>query len=437
MAMIRPFQGIRYDIERVGGLQQVIGPAAEIPPGEGAEDVEADRPYTAIRLQTPDPGMPPTFGEAGALFRRWLADGILIREPKPACYLYEHEFTYQGKRRLSRGLFAALRLPNGGTAEVIPHERIFHQQIDGHIALLQQVQANLNPLFTLVEDNGELTAILHRIAMEREPDESGTDDTSDRHRLWVIDQPGTIEALIRAIEHRPLFIADGHHRFAAALAYRDRLLEESTKPGPAGNILIYIAGAADTGALVLPIHRLVRSLGTRSWPQVRERLARDFEIEERQLRGTDAISELRELVAGLAAAENPAYVLLKPGGERLLFLRLRDRSRVLQRFPGRASAHLPDVTLLDTLILRDAFGFAPNEIEARVSFTPDLPVSAEAVQDGLAVAAIFVSPLSLPMLLTITRNGGQLPSKSTYFYPKIPTGLVFHDLANGEREPED
>lgn len=434
MAVIRPFKGIRFDIDRVGGLRKVIGPAAEIPPVEPPEDFEASRPYAAIRLQTPEPTMPPTFTQAATLLRRWLAEGILIRESKPAFYLYDHEFSHEGEWRRSRGFFAALRLPNGDMAEIIPHERIFDQQIDGHIALLQQVQANLNALFTLVEDNGEMNAILSRIAAEREPDESGTDVAGENHRLWVIDQPATIEALIRTIDDHPLFIADGHHRFAAARAYRDRLLAKGVEPGPARNILTYIAGAADTGAMVLPIHRLIRSFGAFTWPEVRERLARVFEVEERRLDGTDAVSRLREVVDGLAAEENPAYVLLEPGGERLVHLRLREWGQIRHRFPGGPNSQPPDVTLLDAMILQDAFGFERDEIEARVVFTPDLVASADAVQGGQSAAAVFVSPIPLPELLTITRSGGRLPSKSTYFYPKIPTGLVFHDLASQELE---
>lgn len=434
MAVIRPFQGIRFDVDRVGGLQQVIGPAAEIPPVEQPEGFDGDRPYAAIRLQMPEPTSPPTFDRAAILFRRWIAEGILIRESKPAFYLYEHEFSHQGERFRSRGFFAALRLPNGDMAEIIPHERIFDQRIDGHIALLQQVQANLNALFTLVEDNGEMNAILDRLAAEHEPDEYGTDDSGDRHRLWVIDQPMTIEALIRTIEDRPLFIADGHHRFAAALAYRDRLLAKGIESGPARNILTYIAGAADSGAMILPIHRLIRSFGARTWPEVRERLAHDFEIEEQRLHGSESVPRLREVVDGLVAEEKPAYVLLEPGGERLLLLRLRDWSMVQHRFPGTQVTQTPDVTLLNALILQDVFGFSRDEIEARVVFTPDLVASAEAVRDGRAAAAIFVSPPALPELLTITRAGGRLPSKSTYFYPKIPTGLVFHDLSGREQE---
>lgn len=434
MAVIRPFRGIRYDIDRVGGLQQVIGPAAEFPPVERPESIEPGRPYAARRLQTPEPGAPPTFDHAAGLFRHWLTEGILIREENPTFYLYEHEFIHQGKRFRSQGLFAALRLPNGEPAEIIPHERIFDQQIDGHIALLQQVQANLNPLFTLVEDNGELSTILDRITMEREPDVSGTDATGDHHRLWVIDQPALIEALIRTIEQRPLFIADGHHRFAAALAYRDRLRDAGVEPGPANGILAYIAGAADSGALVLPIHRVVRSLGTLTWPEIRERLTRDFEIEEHQLHGSDAIPQLRELVDGLSAEARPAFALLEPGGERFLLLRLMDEREIRNRTPAGVERQ-PDVALLDALILQDAFGIEENEIEARVDFTPDLAASAGAVQAGRAATAIFVRPIPLPDLLAITRNGGQLPSKSTYFYPKIPTGLVFRDLAG--QEPED
>ncbi len=435
MAVIRPFQGIRFDVDRVGGLQQVIGPAAEIPPVEQPDDANADRLYAAIRLQTPEPTSPPTFNRAAILIRRWLAEGILIHESKPAFYLYEHEFSYQGERHRSRGFFAALRLPNGDMVEIIPHERIFNQQIDGHIALLQQVRANLNALFTLVEDNGELNAILDRLAAEREPDESGTDNVGDRHRLWVIDQPATIDALIRTIQDRPLFIADGHHRFTAALAYRDQLLAEGIEPGPARNILTYIASAADSGAMILPIHRLVRSFGTRTWPEVRDRLARDFEIEEQRPHGGDIVPQLRNVVDRLPSEEKPAYALLEPGGERVLLLRLRDWGQIQHRFPATPGNRPPDVTLLNKLILQDAFGFDRDEIEARVIFTPDLTTSAEAVRRGQAVAAIFVSPPALPDLLSITRSGGRLPSKSTYFYPKIPTGLVFHDLAGPE--PED
>lgn len=439
MAEIRPFRGILYNTERVGGLATVVGPPEDVRSREQAEAIVAGHPYHAVRLETPDLGPVECFGHAETCFRRWLEQGILTQSSRPAFYAHEHTFIYAGERRSRRGVFAALRLAEPEERIVLPHEGTLPHYVELRTALLRQLQANLSAVYTLIADQGKMAATMRQITAAP-ADIEGTDSEGGHHRIWEISGTAQIWALRDAVARQPLFIADGHHRYAAALAYRDELLAAGLDPGPADWVLAYIADATDLGILVLPIHRVVRGLGGRDWPGVRRCLERYFASDELPLPPEpdaataiieDALAELGEQ-GGL-----PGYLLVAPGGERLLKLRLRDWAAVEPLMPpsaGPLASHL-DVTVLDAVVLRHILGFDLTAIEEQIEFTRDPVAAYDAVRVGQAVFAALVRPTPLQSLLTVARSGARMPQKSTYFYPKIPIGLLMRDLCDlGEEE---
>lgn len=428
MADIRPFRGIRYNLERVGGLGEVLGPSDDIPSTERARELVAGRPFHSVRLEMRDPNVLCSFEKAGCRFRSWLRSGVLIQDEAPALYVYEHTYRYQGVLRRQRGFFAALCLDSAAKCNVLPHEGTLPDNLDLRVALLRGIRANLSGVYTLTTSEGQVDRTLASI-VDDEPAMSGTDDEGGMHRLWVVKDPEVIATLQGIVAERPLYIADGHHRYAAAQIYREERRRTGDNPEAADRVLAFIADAVNPGILILPIHRVVRALD-RPWTEVLEHLQRHFSVEVQAVPEDDPEGAIATAVAELAAAEETSFLLLEPGGERLLTMRLRDPAAVEPLLPSDASplTRQVDVTLLDSVVLRHVFGIPGEAVEERITFTPEVGQAVELVRNGGAATAIFVRPTLLESLLAVARAGDRMPQKSTYFYPKIPIGIVMHDL---------
>lgn len=437
MANIRPFRGITFDTARVGGLSEVIGPPEDIPSHEQATAIVAGRPYHAVRLEMSDPGPGECFHRASRYFRQWLSDGILHQRTTPAFYVHEHEFDFGGQRLRRRGVFTALELSDYAERVVLPHENTMPHNVEVRTELLRDVRANLSAVYTLVDDDGSLAATFSTVSAGP-PDIEGIDDIGGYHRLWVMTNPSSIRNLRDALAHRPLYIADGHHRYAAALNYRAELDRECFDNPQADWTLAYIAGVQDEGVLVLPIHRVIKSLGHYSWDDLRLELDDYFEIQPIVLPAENAHDEVGRAVKQLAAEKDDlTYVIVEPQGRRLLRARLRDWNAVAGCIPadaGATASHL-DVTVLDCVLLYKTLDFDQRQTEEHVEFTQDALAAYDMVRSGEAVFAAFVRPTPLATLLAVARSGGRMPQKSTYFYPKIPIGLLMRDLLD-EREAE-
>lgn len=441
MADIRPFRGILYDPERVGGLEAVVGPPEDILSREQAQAIVAGRPYHAVRLETADDDRAEHFRRAEADFRRWLELGVLRQSDRPAFYAHEHRFRLGGAERTRHGLFAALRLPEPDNDLVLPHERTLPHNVAVRTRLLQDVQANLSPVYTLIADQGQMAATMSQI-VARPADIAGSDSEGGHHRLWRVCDPATIWALREAVARRPLYIADGHHRYAAALAYRDELRAGGCAPCPADWILAYIADVTDPGIAILPINRVVRSLEGRPWPALRRSLCCYFEVASTPLPADPAEAERQVMRAAETMAVNdsrPHFLIVGPGGRELLQLALRDWERVAPLVPagsGPVAGRL-DVTALDAVLLRRLLGWDVATIERRVEFTPSVETAFDLVRSGAAALAALVRPTPLPALLAVARAGDRMPQKSTYFYPKIPIGLLMRDLRDVDEGDPD
>lgn len=429
LAEIRPFRGVRYDTGRVGGLREVIGPPEDIPSNDWALALTAGHPYHSVRLEMRDPRTTDRFAAAGERFRAWLREGVLVRDDRPAFYAYEHEYELGGARRCRRGFFAALRLTDPEDGVVRPHEGTLPHNVDLRLSLLRGIRANLSAVYTLVEDEGRLGKILARV-MATPPAESGFDDEGGLHRIWAVSDPATIAELQAAVSGRTLYIADGHHRYAAALRYRDERRRATGDAGAAEYVLTHIASVDDPGIVVLPIHRVVRSLDHHGWGEVVAHLGRHFSVTEEPLPPGDPARGIAAQIARLDAAGGlPAYLMLAPGARRLATLRVRDWDEVEPVLPRDASAltrHL-DATVADAVVLRHVLGINGGSLEDRVEFTPDVDLALAETRAGTAATALFVRPTRLSTLLAVAGTGEQMPQKSTYFYPKIPIGLVVYD----------
>ena len=363
---LKPFRALRYDPGTVGPLDAVVSPPHDVVTPDRREALVTASPYNAVRLLNPE-----SPAEAARLIGAWRDEGVLVRETEPAVWILEETFPgLDGGTRTRRGLVARVELLPYSNGQVLPHERTFERQKDARLELLRAVRMKLSPVFLVHE--GASPAI-----PERAPDMEATLD-GVTSRVWRIAGDDAIAEALGRVAGR-LLIADGHHRYETALAYHQEQGTEET-----GYVLSTLVSRDDDGLEILPTHRLVS--GERPELDSSFRLT---DIEPSAEAGTAALAGLDR--------DHPAFVLLR-----------RDSAQLAES----EGAEL-DTAVIDRLPLED------------VRYTPSAVAAEEAVRGGRADAAFLVRAPTLDQVSAVARAGELLPEKTTYFFPKLTSGLVF------------
>jgi uncharacterized protein (DUF1015 family) len=363
---LKPFRALRYDPGTVGPLDAVVSPPHDVVTPDRREALVTASPYNAVRLLNPE-----SPAEAARLIGAWQDEGVLVRETEPAVWILEETFPgLDGGTRTRRGLVARVELLPYSNGQVLPHERTFERQKDARLELLRAARMKLSPVFLVHE--GASPAI-----PERAPDMEATLD-GVTSRLWRIAGDDTIAEALGRVEGR-LLIADGHHRYETALAYHE---EQGTEES--GYVLSTLVSRDDDGLEILPTHRLVSGE-----PPELDGSFRLTDIEPSAEAGTAALAGIDR--------DHPAFVLLR-----------RDSAQLAEG----EGAEL-DTAVIDRLPLED------------VRYTPSAVAAEEAVRSGRADAAFLVRAPTLDQVTAVARAGELLPEKTTYFFPKLTSGLVF------------
>ncbi|HTU02240.1 MAG TPA: DUF1015 domain-containing protein [Candidatus Sulfotelmatobacter sp.] len=428
MPEIRPFRALRYNPTAVPDLAAVVTPPYDVISPEAQARYYARYPSNVIRLilpREPDPEVPgrDRYERAARTFAAWQRDGILLRDPAPALYPYEQEFSLaDGPRRRRRGLLALVRLAAYGEGQVFPHERTFRRHKDDRLQLMRACRADLEAILGFYGGPAEPVQALLAGSMAGPALLSVTDEEGMAHRLWRLPEPQA-DQLAVALQERPMTIADGHHRYETALTFRD---EQRAAAGPSARdagphdfVLVDLVHADDPGLVILPTHRLVRRAPTLQ--SLRPRLAEHFHVDTRVTDATNPLPALRGVLDELAR-ERAARVgfAAYAGGETILVVRLREA--------GGSSAQL-DVAVLQSLVLEKLLEVSPEDLE----YERDEAQALEAVATSRAALAWFLTPPAVKEVETLARLGVRMPQKSTYFYPKVLSGLLFYPKNSQDR----
>ena len=400
-------------------------------------------PHNVARVESA-PGPPgDRYREAALTLRRWREEGVLRRDASPSYYVYEQRFRAGGATATRRGLFARLRLrepgQGAGADRVLPHEATMAGPRAERLALIEATGTHVSPIFGIFEDDeGGSAARALAEAAASAPDFEGADAVGDRHRLWVLRDEGLRADLERVLAASPVTIADGHHRYATALAHRDRrraALGAAWRDDDASSfVLAALVPAGDPGLVVLPIHRLIRA--PRLPEDLLARLAELYVVEDMTPKGWDGTAAHR-LWGRVRAAEGGPLTFGAIGLEdqRLHVLTARSRRAVEERMPrGLSTASRGvDVLALTETILRPLLGIDRRALTAgeRVAFTEEVDEAWERVASGRFRLAFLVNPVRVAQVLEVAASGELLPQKSTFFYPKLGTGLVLDALDAG------
>jgi uncharacterized protein (DUF1015 family) len=420
MIDLRPFRALHYDPAVVGDLAEVIAPPYDVIDDAQLDRLSARSPNNVVRLilnRSAD-----RYAAAAAELAAWRRGGVLVQDGEPALYYYMQDFALaDGSRRQRSGVMAAVRLEAFAAGNILPHERTFASAKADRLKLMRACRANLSAIFGVYPHGLDALAPARAHAAQR----SAWIDVADggeRHRVWRLTDTAAIAPLIAGLRGATVFIADGHHRYETALTYRDerRAAGDTDPDAPHNFVLMYLCAMDDPGLVILPTHCVWRGALPREWLA---RVGEHFAIE--RVPGAQAF-------ARLAGETRPGSLALHTAdGTALLHLRERDLGavdRLLSRVHP-AVRHL-DVTILDAFLLGEVLGVDCVRAgqESVLAYTHDDRQALDAVDRGGAVAAFLLRPPRMAEVEAACLAGQTMPQKSTYFFPKLQTGLVFHLL---------
>ncbi len=417
MADVRPLRALHYDLRSVGSLDAVAAPPYDVIDESARGRLAARSPFNVVEVDLPraDGGDP--YLHAQTTFEAWLQQGILVREREPSLWVMTQDYVGPDGHRYTRhGFFARVRVEDYGPGRIRAHERTQPGPKEDRLRLTRATRANLSPIFSLYPD--DVDAVWSALARATDGDPYGTytDEDGTRNTLWRASDGQTIERVERLLAEAELLIADGHHRYETARVYA----EEVGGEGEHRYVLMFLCSLSDPGLTIFPTHRLLRGLDDDRRASLRDSLERDFELTE------VSTDDLQPDPAG-----ELAFGYLDVDESRALRLVPRDPALGTRALPGHSAAYQRlDTAVLEAVVLRGALGMSEEDIAAKrgLDYASDPRRAREAVESGAADAAFFLRPTPVALVREVAETGESMPPKSTYFYPKIPTGLIFNAL---------
>ncbi len=433
MAEVRPIPGIHYNTTRIGDLATVICPPYDIISPKFQEELYRRDEYNFVRLEygyaypedTPENNR---YTRAKATLDKWLKDEVLVRDAEPAIYLHDQYFTYRGQEFRRRGMVVRVRLEEWDRMVVRPHENTMSAPKGDRLNLLTVLQANTSPILTMFEDRTRVVADLLEEKSHEQPFIHTSVVDGERHDVWAVTDTGIIKRIGSSLASEPLYIADGHHRYESALAYRNErraALPEAPADAPFNFVMMELVDFNDPGLLVLPPHRLVRGLTPELLSVLLARLQEFFTVKELPLDAPDFWTQAEEFLTG-GETRLTAYGPVK---DKLLLLTLHDRAAADRLMPpGRSEIyHRLDVSVIDHVILEHLLGLEKEG--PHIGFTYDRQDAIDKVRDGTYQLALILGPVRPGVIKAIADVADKMPRKSTYFYPKLPSGLIMNPVA--------
>lgn len=420
MARIEPLRALRYDLDAVGSLDVVAAPPYDVidEPMRGA--LVAKSPFNVVEVDLPRGDGGDRYLHAQTLMEAWRSQGVLVQERVPSLWALTQDFTGpDGRGYTRRGFFCRVRVEDYGPGRIRPHERTHPGPKEDRLALTRATRTNLSPIFSLFPDPEASAWETIRHATETEPFGTTTDEDGTVNSLWRVPDPGAIATVREILADRELLIADGHHRYETARVYADEVGGE----GEHRFVLMFLCALEDPGLAVFPTHRLLTGLKDDQARQetLRDAIKRDFEIEEIE----------RERLEPGAGEAGVRFGYMDSHHRKAYRLALKDQAIADAALDGRSGPYRRlDTAVLEALILRGALGMSDHDIDEKhgLDYSKDFADALDAVETGRADAAFFMRSTPVDQVREVAAAGESMPPKSTYFFPKIPTGLVFNLL---------
>lgn len=415
MAEVKALTALHYDRDAAGPLQKLIAPPYDVIDDAYRRRLASRSPHNVVEIDLPSGDDP--YRNAGDLLARWRADGILVRDSEPAIWAISQTFDGpDGSQRTRRGLFCRVRLTDYGPGLVRPHERTHPAAKEDRLRLMRATQADLSPIFSLYSDEGEVWSALEP-ATASDPWAQVSDDERTTHTLWRVADPEMISKVEHLLADKELLIADGHHRYETARTYAEELGGE----GDHRYVLMCLVSMSDPGLAVFPTHRVLGSVSE----EARSKLA---DLIEREFRCADVEIERLAPEPGNAL---PTFGFFDRDSGRAMRLELSSPAAADSALEGHSENYRRlDSAVLETLVLEDALGLSEDDISHQrgLAYARDLDQAMSLLRDDGYDLAFLLRPTPIEQVRSIAESGETMPPKSTYFFPKLPSGLLFNPL---------
>jgi len=447
MATVAAFKGVLYNPERAGELSRVTAPPYDIISPAQQEGYYNDSPYNIIRLilgkQHPeDSETDNRYTRAAAFFKAWQEESVLKRDAVPGLYFYPQEFSGGEEGRMTRdGFIALVRLEEREEGVIIPHEKTLDQPKQDRLRLMKACSANFSSIFSLYSDPGDdINRMLKGAAADSSPMEA-TDHDQTLHQLRRVSDPGMFREVARRLSGQSLFIADGHHRYETALNYR-RWLRESN-PRHTGKesynyVMMYLTPLQGRGLLILPYHRVIQHIKSFEFEGFERKLQKYFDVVRVAMDGSNPKASLNAFMARLReeGKKRPAFGMygLKQPCYHLLTLKEGVFSSLRDDETGSASLKKLDVNVIETFIFKQVLGITSKDLqmEENITYVHHDTEGLDLVKDKGYQLAFIMNPTRAEEIQDIAGRGETMPQKSTFFYPKLLSGLVMNRIVPGE-----
>lgn len=425
MAEIKGYKGLRFNCEKAGKIEELVCPPYDIISDQQREEYIKTNPHNIIRLELPKGD--DKYNKAAEILKDWLEKGILVKEDKPAIYIYEEEFTAYGERKAIKGIICRVKLEEFSKGIILPHEFTLSKAKEDRLNLMKATNCNFSQIYSLYMDGGKNTLGKIDSLSKSEPDIQLQDNDNVTHRMWIIKDEKAIADICSDFTDRKLYIADGHHRYETALNYRNYLREQGlAKEGDACDYqMMMLVDMEHPGLVVFPTHRLVRNLDSFNAERVIDGCKAYFDVTEHS-----DINTIESTLMELYNQGKKAYAFYC-GGSSYKLLVLKDTNIIKKLLPNASTATQQlDVTILHTLILEKIFGIDAENMAKQINltYTKIFDEAISSVQQGNSQCAFILNPTRVSEIREVASNGEKMPQKSTYFYPKMITGLVMNQL---------
>ena len=438
MAIIAPFRGILYNPNKIKDMSTVIAPPYDVISPEGQERLYQNSDYNIVRLDFGKEGPSDDQGHnkytrAASEFKAWQENGILIRDEMPAIYIYEQDYRLKdGSIKTRKGFMALVRLEELDSGVILPHERTLSGPKTDRLNLTRACGANFSPIFSLYSDPDKRTNKLLSGKTKNQPIVDIQDENGISNRLWRVTDEKIISSLVAEISDKSIFIADGHHRYETALNYRNEMREKH--PNYTGKegfnfTLMYFSNMDDEGLTVFPTHRLIYGVKGFDPAGFEERLSEEFEIERfpQPFAEENRSRFLKSL--GERGGEGHSFGVYSEGWDHAAVITLKDEEVMDSLVKDHSGAYRRlDVTILHTLIIENVLGISKESQERKenIEYLQDEVEGLNRVKDGKRQILFVLNPTKVSEVEEVARAGDKMPQKSTYFYPKLLTGLVIN-----------
>ncbi|MCA9191708.1 MAG: DUF1015 domain-containing protein [Planctomycetales bacterium] len=441
MPKIRAFRGLRYNLAQVGSLSDVVAPPYDVVDNQLQEKLYGNSPYNFIRLELTkhdpkdlDPNS--VYQHAGTLFREWIREGVLQFEPDPAIYVYHQVFDFLGQTYTRRGFMARIELVRFGEGNIYPHEETHAKAKDDRLRLTRACDANMSQIFGLYPDPENTAQNLLESHIATQAPLEATDHLGVLHRLWPVCDQSVIQAVAQLVADKPMFVADGHHRYETACNYRDEVAERNggklESDHPANFVLSMLMSMDDPGLIVLPTHRLLHGIPALSAKDLADRVGTYFDCQNVGI-GPDAASIVWQHIEDLD--DQGAFGLYTSVDQTWTLLTANEATyRKMAEICPQQSEDWRNlgVAILHHLIIDNLLGLAGHPKPTYVHLVDEVIAGLKGQLEGAIdyPLAALVMPATVDDIRRVSLHKERMPAKSTYFYPKLLSGLVVNSIGS-------